>query len=104
MVNWLLALLGIAIYFMVRYANKKDTKNFSFVFWVKDNWPEFVISGLATIALMIVFMDPESKFDFSEIFSKVPYLVSLPATKVISLFVGYGNSALFYTLFRTKKK
>jgi len=89
---------------MVRYAKKKDSKNFSFTFWAKDNWPEFVVSALATIALMILFTDPESKFDFSEMFSKVPYLVSLPATKVISLIAGFGNSALFYTLFRTKKK
>lgn len=104
MINWILALLGISIYFLNRYAHRNEKKAFTFTFWLKDNWSELLTSVLATMAMMIVFMDPESKFDFTNILEKVPYLVSLPVTKVISLLVGYGNTALFYTLFKTKKK
>jgi len=104
MINWLLALLGITIYFLNRYAHRNVKEAFTFAYWIKDNWAELLTSVLVTIAMMIVFMDPESKFDFTTILEKVPYLVSLPVTKVISLLVGYGNTALFYTLFKTKKK
>ena len=104
MINWILAFLGIAIYFLMRYAKKQNTKNFNAGFWIKDNWPEFTVSALATIALMILFTDPDSSFDFSEIFAKVPYLVSLPATKVMSLMTGFLNSTLFYAMFKTKSK
>jgi hypothetical protein len=103
MINWILAFLGIAIYFIGRYAKRSNKeKPFSFPFWCKDNWPEMVTSVLAVIALLIIFLSKESEFDFTPFLGKVPGVVSLPMNMVLSLFVGYGNSALFYRIFKEK--
>lgn len=101
--NWILAFLGIAIFFIGKYAKRNNKeKTFSFGFWLKDNWPEATVSVLATVALMIIFMSPEAEFNFVDLLNKVPGVVSLPIKMVVSLLIGLGNSALLYRLFKTK--
>lgn len=103
MINYILAFLGIAIFFIAKYAKRKDQeKAFSFAFWLKDNWPESVTSILATIALLIIFLSPEAVYDFDSLIDKIPGVVSLPVKMVVSLLVGLGNSALLYKMFKTK--
>jgi hypothetical protein len=101
--NYLLAFLGIAIFFIGKYAGRNDKqKDFSFTFWLKDNWPEAVTSVLATIALLIIFLSPEAVYDFDTLIDKIPGVVSLPVKMVVALLVGLGNSALLYKMFKTK--
>ena len=97
--NWILAFLGIAIYFLARYANKKNTKGFSFGFWIKDNWPETLVSILGTIALMLVFTsdDPET-IKFID-----KWLGWLPI-QFKALGAGLFNIAWVYAVFKTKSK
>lgn len=103
MINWVLAFLGMAIYFLGKFAKRNDkSKEFSFGFWLKDNWPESLTSVLATIAIMIIFTNKESEFDLNSLISGIPFIVSLPVNMVISLAIGYLNSLLFYKMFENK--
>jgi Na+-transporting methylmalonyl-CoA/oxaloacetate decarboxylase gamma subunit len=103
MINWILALLGMAIYFLGKFAKRTDkVKEPSLSFWLKDNWPESVTSVLATIAIMIIFTNKDSQFDLSSIIGGIPFIVSLPVNMVISLAIGYLNSLIFYKMFENK--
>lgn len=101
--NWILAAIGLLMYFVGRYANRRNKTKFDWKFWIKDNWPEMVTAILSTIALMVIFLDDGAVFDFSSIFDNIPFIKSLPTDKFISLIVGYLNSWLFYTLMKQKK-
>lgn len=103
MINWVLAFLGMAIYFLGKYAKRNDKeRGFSFGYWFKDNWPEAATSILATIALMIIFTNKDSEFDLNSLISGIPFIVSLPVNMVISLAIGYLNSLIFYKMFENK--
>jgi hypothetical protein len=103
MINWILAAVGLAIYFLVRYKARRNKNKFNLKFWLKDNWPEVVISLLATFAFMIIMTDENAELDFTEMLANVPFVKSLPADKLVSLAVGYLNSWLVYTIFKVKK-
>lgn len=102
--NWILAFLGLAIYFLMRYNYRKNRANFNPIFWIKDNWTEFLLSVLATLALMMIFTDPETSIDIHQVVEKIPFITSLPVIKVLSLLAGFGNTYLFYNLVKVAKK
>lgn len=103
MINWILAIIGLAIYYIGKYSKRKTTSKFSIKFWLKDNWPELVTSVLATIALMVILLDDGAVYDFSKIFENVPFTKALPTEKFVSLLIGYMNSFIFYNLMKFKK-
>ena len=103
MMNWILALIGLALYFIGRYAKRRNKTKFNLSFWLRDNWPEGVTSILATVALMVIFLDEGAVFDFDSVFENVPFIKSLPTDKFISLVIGYLNSFIFYNLMKLKK-
>lgn len=104
MINWVLAFLGIAIYFISKYIGRTNKeKSFSFGFWMKNNWHKSLVSALCTVALMLLFLSPEAQFDFKDFFSKIPGVISLPAKGILSLGAGLFNSIWVYALFKTKK-
>lgn len=103
MMNWILALVGLAIYFVVRYSGRKNRTKFNVRFWLKDNWPEILVSILATFAFLVILLDPEAEIDLAALLKDVPFVKSLPTAKLVSLAVGYLNSWLFYTIFKMKK-
>ena len=103
MINWILAAIGLAIYFIGKYSKRKNKTKFNLRFWLKDNWPELITSILATIALLVIFLDEGAVFDFSSIFEGVPFIQALPTEKFVSLLIGYLNSFIFYNLMKFKK-
>lgn len=103
MINWILAAIGLGIYYIGRYSNRKNKTKFSLLFWLDDNWPELVTSTLATIALMVIFLDKDAAFDFQSMLDSVPFIKSLPSEKLVSLTIGYLNSMIFYKLMKQKK-
>lgn len=108
MINWVLALIGMMIYFIIRYKNRNVKQlKFSFGHWVKDNWPECSVSVLSVVALMLIFMNDGAELDVKVYIEKIPFIKGMSTEVVkmtISLAIGYINSLLFYTMFRTKKK
>lgn len=101
--NWILAYVGFSIYFFVKYNGRKNKTKFNFKYWITDNFPELIVSALATFALMVIFLDEEAVINVGSLIDKVEFVESLPVKKVISLAIGYFNSMIFYALFKTKK-
>lgn len=104
MINIILALLGIAIFFIVRYKNRKTVNNPTFGYWLVDNWEETVSSLLATTALLIMFLANETSFDLNQFIDSIPYVTGLPLKLAASFLAGYGNTALLYKMFNNKTK
>ena len=106
MINWILNGIGIAIYFINRFANRKvKTVKASANYWLKDNWPELSSTLLINIALMILLLQQESQVNLDNSISEyIPFSLQLAIKPAMSLFLGLGLSALFYKFFRSKVK
>lgn len=98
---YLLAFLGLAVSFLIKYGNRKNKKNFDPKYWIKDNWPETLASILMVAMLLIIFS--KSTFDYTPLTQKLPLLKSLPMDWVMAGVAGYLNTELFYLLFKHKR-
>lgn len=107
LVLWFLNLLGIMIFFMVRYENRRVKDNFKLWFWIRDNWVELCCTLLFNIALMIILLHPEVAVDPHQLIDKyVPFEVKITgfaAKMVISFLLGLGLSAALYSLVKKLK-
>jgi hypothetical protein len=106
MLNWVLNFIGIAIYFINRFANRRvKTAKFTFRYWLKDNFPELSSTLLINIALMLLLMQPETNINIDEIIKEyVPFGLELAVKPLFSFLLGLGLSSAFYSLFRKKVK
>ena len=105
MINWILNIIGIMIYFINRYAKRtKKTVGFSFKFWRRDNWPEAVTIILLDIALMILLLGEGTQVNFDDLFSKLPFGLQIAGEPFMAFILGLGVSALFYSIFKRKVK
>lgn len=103
MIDYILCLLGIFIYFLTRYTNrKKKNSTLSIPYWWKDNWPEFVTTLSLNAALMIIIHFPETKVSFDRFFESLPFDLHVAGIPTLSFFLGLGLTATFYKLFKTK--
>lgn len=101
--NILLNFLGIAIYFINRYANRAEkSKPFSFRFWLKDNWPEMLTVLITDIVLMILLFSPGTEINFDQLLSTMPIGVKVSGSLLMSFLLGLGLSSMFYKFFKTK--
>lgn len=100
----LLNLIGIAIYFLNRYARRTAKKKFSVRFWIQDNLPEFISTMLMNIALMILVHLPETSVSLDRLMAILPFDLHLAGLPTLSFMLGLGLTATFYTLFKTKTK
>ena len=105
MIDWILCLIGIMVYFINRYANRTvKTVGFSMKMWLSDNWPEASTTILMNIALMIIIHQPGSEASFDKLFESLPFSLHLAAMPLLSFLIGLGLSAVFYRLFKEKAK
>ena len=105
MIDYILCLIGIMIYFINRYANRKiKTIGFSVKFWIAENWPEMTTTVLMNIALMIIIHQPGTVISFDKMFESLPFVMSVAGMPLLSFLIGLGLSALFYRLFKEKTK
>lgn len=102
--KWFLNFLGIAIYFINRFANRKQKTDFYFNFWLKDNWPEVSTVILLDIALMILLLGEGTSVNFDDLLSKLPFGLKIAGEPLLAFLLGLGLSSLFYTLFKRKVK
>lgn len=102
MLAWLLALIGIWMSFLVKFINRKDkNKEPNPVFWIKDNYPELLVSLLSMITLVIIFQ--KSEFDNTFLSDKFPWIKSVPLDLVAAALAGYLNNALWYAIVKKAK-
>jgi len=101
MLVWFIAILGILLSFFVKYSNRTVKNRGSLAFWIKDNWPEMVVSTLSMVILMIIFQ--KSTFSDTIFIEKVPWITSLPMDLVVAALAGYLNNTIWYAIVKRAK-
>ena len=102
MLVWFMALAGIASSFFLKYANRtSQKKSWSLGFWVKDNYPEMIVSFLSMIMLVIIFQ--RTTFNDTVILEKLPWITSLPMDLVSAALAGYLNNTIWYAIVKRAK-
>ena len=105
MINWILNLIGICIYFLSKYANRTHKAKFNVKFWFKDNAPELLSTLLLNIALMLLLMQPETNINIDELIKEnIPFALQIAVKPLFSFLLGLGLSAFLYKMFKSKVK
>lgn len=88
------------------YGTRKKNDNFSFEFWIKDNWPELVGSTVVLIAFMMILVSDEAVIDIQPWLDTLPFpgTLIIPAKRLISLGLGLGITEIVYLINKKKKK
>ena len=105
--NWILNLIGIAIYFLNRFAQRRIKLKPTFTFWIKDNWPELTMVLLFDLGCMLILMNEATQVKITELFANyIPLLEAnqVLAKLILSFSLGLGLSSLIYSIFRKKLK
>ena len=108
MINWILNLIGITIYFLGRFKKRKFKTDPSWSFWFKDNWVEFTQTMLLNIACMIILSMPQVEFNVDALIQKyIPIDVTITpivAKAVASFLLGWIFTYFIYKSVNTKSK
>lgn len=103
--NWLLNLLGILIFFINRFKQRTHkTVSFKFKYWISDNFQEMATTLLLNLALMIILDQNIKSGTIDQLLLKLPDWVSILGIPGICFGLGAGLSWLLYELFRRKIK
>lgn len=101
--TWIIAFLSILLSFFVKFINRTDkTKEPDPIFWVKDNYPEMIVSFLSMIILLII--AGQIKYDESKLTENYPFITSLPIDLIAAAIIGYLNNTLWYKVVGMGKK
>jgi hypothetical protein len=85
----LLNVLGILIFFLNRFAGRKDkTAPVTAKFWLKDNWEQLVCVGLIDVALMLLVFQGGLQVNFERLAPMLPEGVQLTGDSAVCLLVG----------------
>ena len=108
--EWIMALLGISIDFLARYSARRKKTQFSFTYWVKDNWVETVQSLILLAALMLFVthsdfsIEPEKFQEWLGTFLPLPDGILFPMALFVPFIVGLFVNQLVYFLNKRKEK
>lgn len=96
----LLNFLGIMIYFLNRFTNRKrKDKSFSPLFWLKDNWSELTVILLVDASLMILLITNDISIELANF---IPSWLVKPGDLTIAWVLGLGLSSLVYNIIRKR--
>jgi hypothetical protein len=99
----LLNVLGILIYFLLRFMNREDkTKEPSVKFWIEDNWVELIVISLFDFALMIILIFGGLQVDFTKMIPAWPDWITLSGDYALSFLIGVIGAATGYIIIRKK--
>ena len=102
LLTWFMALMGIALSFLVKYNNRTaKQKDWSLKFWIHDNSIELSISMLSMVMLVII----ASRIEFNNEYPSeaYPWLKSVPLDLIVAGLAGYMNNALWYWIVKKAK-
>lgn len=91
----LLNLIGILIFFINRYANRTKKTDFSFKFWIRDNWEQSAMIILFDIALMILLSKEGLNIDFNQL-AFLPSWLQLIGDMASSFIIGLLGAWVIY--------
>ena len=108
MINWVLNIIGIMVYFIGRFSQRKSkTIQPSFTFWFKDNWPELIQTSLLNFAIMLIISMKQLSVNMDIwLQEKLPYISIDPvvAKAILSLGVGLIITHMVYQSYLSKVK
>ena len=92
----ILNVIGIVIFFLSRFSNRKDkTTEPSIKFWFKDNWEQLITIGLFDVALMILASKQALNIDFSKL-TFLPDWLQLVGDVALFFVIGLLGAYLAY--------
>jgi hypothetical protein len=100
---WILFFLGSIAYFLYRFTTRRTKADFDFKFWMKDNWPELLLTFIFDFAAVLILLDPETNIDITKI-EWMPSWLFLPFRLVGAFLTGYGGGWAIYSIFKKKVK
>ena len=101
-INIILCMLGILVYFINRYANRSRKTRPSLSYWWADNWPEFIATVAMNLALMIIIHLPQTYVSLDRLFTGLPFDIKVSGIPALSFALGLGLTASFYRMFKSK--
>jgi hypothetical protein len=103
--SWLLNLLGIVLYFLVRFGNRTDKSvKFSSAFWMNDNWVETMGTLVVNVIIMLLMLKGGVTIDIEKIAPWMPDGISFVGDLFVYVLIGGFVSHLVYEAFKTKVK
>ena len=101
--GWSIAFLSILLSFWVKFMNRTDkSKEPDPIFWMKDNYPEMIVSFLSMIILLII--AGKIVYDEAKLIEDYPFITSLPIDLIAAALIGYLNNTLWYWVVSKGKK
>ncbi|MDD3875395.1 MAG: hypothetical protein PHT69_02125 [Bacteroidales bacterium] len=98
LINGIIAFLGMALFFLIRYRNRKNkSKPFQLAYWLNDNGLELIISVITSAACFLMLDD--IVFYISKITPN-----ELPLVKVTAFLCGYANQWILKLIINPLKK
>lgn len=114
MIAWILAICGLAIIFLSKFANRSTENAPSLAYWWNDNWVELVQGVLLTLSFMLIlqlttFENTSFTAWLSRLVMKIfnfelPGEMVLPAKEVLALLIGWMSTGVVYWLNKRKAK
>jgi hypothetical protein len=102
--EWLVFLIGTLLYFLMKFIGRIDkTKEPSFVFWWKDNWPELLLAFGFDVLAMIILCNKETNITVF-LAKLVPEGIVFPTKLIIGAACGLGIGGGIYELIAGKLK
>ena len=93
LMNGILAFLGMVLFFLIRYRNRKNTKQpFLIGFWLKDNLIELLINLVTSIVLFLM-------IDSVVYFLQTLISDEVPLDKIAAFLIGFSGQWLFKLVF-----
>ena len=97
--KWFLNLLGIVLYFMIRYKNREDkTQKFSGVFWFNDNWVETIGTLIVNVILSFLLHWGGITIDLSKWITWLPEGIAVVGDLAVYCAIGAVISHAVYEL------
>jgi hypothetical protein len=85
----LLNVLGVMLFFINRFAGRKDqTAPISVKFWLKDNWEQLICVTIVDVVLMLLVITGGLEFNFEKIAPMLPDGVKLIGDLALCFLVG----------------
>jgi len=94
-------ILGVFIYFLIRYENRKNKMNFNVRFWIKDNWVEIALIGAFDVSLMILLISNDVSFEMAEF---LPAFLQDAGDLTTAWLIGMVLSSACYNAIKKVKK
>ena len=97
----LLNVLGVLIFFLNRFAGRKDKDQpFSGKKWITENWEQLTIVALFDVALMLLVINGGLEFNFEKIAPMLPEGVKLAGDLALCFLVGLVFAYLGYEAYK----